>query len=72
MLYTLYIADTQYSTWNFFFQEEDYTLIANEVTVAITNYVMHLEQFYLCLWKFKISKKGYGCKWTWETIQLYT
>jgi hypothetical protein len=18
------------------------------------------------------SKKGYGCKWTWETIQLYT
>jgi hypothetical protein len=19
-----------------------------------------------------ISKKGYGCKWTWDTIQLYT
>jgi len=19
-----------------------------------------------------ISKKGYGCKWTWETIQIYT
>ena len=19
-----------------------------------------------------LSKKGYGCKWTWETIQLYT
>ena len=18
------------------------------------------------------SKKGYGCKWTWETIQVYT
>ena len=21
--------------------------------------------------KTQISKKGYGCKWTWETIQLY-
>jgi hypothetical protein len=30
-----------------------------------------LSNFTLAAWT-QISKKGYGCKWTYETIQLYT